>query len=72
MIYCVEDDKSIRELIIYTLKISGFEAEGFENASGFFAALERSRPQLVMLDIMLPDKSGLEILDELKSSDEYI
>ncbi|MBR2701208.1 MAG: response regulator transcription factor [Erysipelotrichaceae bacterium] len=71
MIYCVEDDKSIRELIIYTLKISGFEAEGFENASGFFAALERSRPQLVMLDIMLPDKSGLEILDELKSSDEY-
>jgi len=71
MIYCVEDDKSIRELIVYTLKISGFEAEGFEDASGFFVALKRSRPQLVMLDIMLPDKSGLEILDELKCSDEY-
>ncbi|MBR0384953.1 MAG: response regulator transcription factor [Erysipelotrichaceae bacterium] len=71
MIYCVEDDQSIRELIVYTLKISGFEALGFENASSFFAALKQNRPQLIMLDIMLPDKSGLEILQELKSNDDY-
>ncbi len=71
MIYCVEDDRSIRELIVYTLKISGFEAEGFEDASGFFAALKQNRPQLIMLDIMLPDKSGLEILNELKEDEEY-
>ena len=71
MIYCVEDDKSIRELIVYTLKISGYEAEGFENASDFFVALKQNRPQLIMLDIMLPDKSGLEILNELKNDEEY-
>ncbi len=71
MIYCVEDESSIRELIVYTLKISGFEAVGFESASAFFAALKHILPDLIMLDIMLPDKSGLEILKELKSSDEY-
>ena len=71
MIYCVEDDRSIRELIVYTLKISGFEAEGFEDASGFFEALKTNRPQLIMLDVMLPDKSGLQILNELKNSEEY-
>ncbi len=71
MIYCVEDDRSIRELIVYTLKISGFEAEGFEDAGSFFAALKQNRPQLIMLDIMLPDKSGLQILNELKNDDEY-
>lgn len=71
MIYCVEDDQSIRELIVYTLKISGFDALGFENASSFFAALKQTRPQLIMLDIMFPDKSGLEILKELKSNDDY-
>jgi two-component system alkaline phosphatase synthesis response regulator PhoP len=71
MIYCVEDDKSIRELILYTLKISGYEAEGFADASGFFRALAQKKPQLIMLDIMLPDKSGLEILSELKNNEEY-
>ncbi|MBQ1877370.1 MAG: response regulator transcription factor [Erysipelotrichaceae bacterium] len=71
MIYCVEDDRSIRELIVYTLNISGFEAEGFEDAGSFFAALKQNRPQLIMLDIMLPDKSGLQILNELKNDDEY-
>ncbi len=56
MIYCVEDDRSIRELITYTLKISGFDAEGFENAKDFFAALEKTVPELILLDIMLEGK----------------
>lgn len=71
MIYCVEDDRSIRELITYTLKISGFEAEGFENAKDFFAALEKTAPELILLDIMLEGKDGLQILKELKENDRF-
>ena len=71
MIYCVEDDLSIRELIIYTLKVSGFAAEGFENAKDFFNALEETTPELILLDIMLEDKDGLQILKELKKSNRY-
>ena len=71
MIYCVEDDRSIRELITYTLKISGFEAEGFENAKDFFAALEKTTPELILLDIMLEGKDGLQILKELKENDSF-
>lgn len=69
MIYCVEDDRSIRELITYTLKISGFDAEGFENAKDFFDALEKAVPELILLDIMLEGKDGLQILKELKEND---
>ncbi len=71
MIYCVEDDRSIRELITYTLKISGFDAEGFENAKDFFAALEKEVPELILLDIMLEGKDGLQILKELKENDRF-
>ena len=71
MIYYVEDDKDIRELVIYTLGITGFETKGFENGNDFFLALEENRPSLIMLDIMLPDISGLEILERLKRSDAY-
>ncbi|MBR2533210.1 MAG: response regulator transcription factor [Erysipelotrichaceae bacterium] len=71
MIYCVEDDRSIRELITYTLKISGFDAEGFENAKDFFAALEKMVPELILLDIMLEGKDGLQILKELKENDRF-
>ncbi|MBR4462946.1 MAG: response regulator transcription factor [Erysipelotrichaceae bacterium] len=71
MIYCVEDDRSIRELITYTLKISGFDAEGFENARDFFDALEKTIPELILLDIMLEGKDGLQILKELKESDRF-
>ncbi|MBQ6125870.1 MAG: response regulator transcription factor [Erysipelotrichaceae bacterium] len=71
MIYCVEDDRSIRELITYTLKISGFDAEGFENAKDFFAALEKTVPELILLDIMLEGKDGLQILKELKENDRF-
>ena len=71
MIYCIEDDVSIRELIVYTLKMSGFEAEGYSDSIAFFDALKYKKPQLVILDIMLNGKDGLQILKELKSSPDY-
>lgn len=71
LIYCVEDDLSIRELIVYTLKLSGFEAEGYNDADEFFDALKNRRPDLIVLDIMLRGKDGLQILKELKNSREY-
>lgn len=66
MIYLVEDDDSIRELVLYTLHTTGFEAEGFRNAADFWQALEKKLPQLVLLDIMLPDEDGLHILKRLR------
>ncbi len=66
-IYCVEDDASIRELLVYTLNASGFCAQGFESAHDFFEVTEKSLPQLILLDIMLPDTDGMEILKILKS-----
>lgn len=70
MIYLVEDDDSIRELVLYTLHTTGFEAEGFQNAAGFWQALEKEQPQLVLLDIMLPDEDGLHILKRLRAGAE--
>lgn len=70
MIYLVEDDDSIRELILYTLHTTGFEAEGFRNAADFWQALEKELPQLVLLDIMLPDEDGLHILKRLRAGAE--
>lgn len=67
MIFCVEDDKSIRDLVIYTLTAVGYEAEGFATGEEMFKALEKTSPQLIMLDIMLPDEDGLAILKRLKS-----
>ena len=67
MIFCVEDDKSIRDLVIYTLTAVGYEAEGFAPGEEMFKALEKTSPQLIMLDIMLPDEDGLAILKKLKS-----
>lgn len=69
MIFYVEDDKSIRELVLYTLKTTGFEAKGFENGRDFFAALSEETPELVLLDIMLPDEDGLRILKKVRSMD---
>lgn len=66
MIFCVEDDSGIRDLMIYTLNSVGFEAEGFSCGSDFFRALERTAPELVMLDIMLPGEDGIEILKRLR------
>ena len=70
MIYLVEDDDSIRELVLYTLHTTGFEAEGFRNAADFWQALEKELPQLVLLDIMLPDEVGLHILKRLRAGAE--
>ncbi|MBP7060155.1 MAG: response regulator transcription factor [Lachnospiraceae bacterium] len=67
MIWCVEDDKSIREIEIYTLKSTGFDAMGFSNGEDFFEALQSEKPELIMLDIMLPDVDGIEILKRIRN-----
>lgn len=67
-VFCVEDDTNIRELIEYTLKASSFSPRGFEDARHFFEALSDERPNLILLDIMLPDMDGMEILAELKKN----
>lgn len=67
MIYCLEDDNSIRDLMIYTLKASGFEAEGFESSEPFWMRLHEKSPDLIMLDIMLPGEDGLSVLRKLKA-----
>ena len=66
MIFCVEDDISSRELIIYTLKSAGFDAKGFPESTDFWKALEAETPELIMLDIMLPGEDGIEILKKLR------
>ena len=66
MIFCVEDDNGIRELMLYALKASGFEAMGFENAAAFWEGMRGEKPELVILDIMLPDEDGIEILKKLR------
>jgi len=68
MIFCIEDDSSIRDLMIYTLNASGFEARGFSDGNSLFQALSTSTPKLIMLDIMLPGIDGIEILKKLKSN----
>ena len=68
MIYCVEDDASIRELMLYALRASNFEAVGFENGEALFEALRTQTPELIMLDVMLPGMDGIEILKLLRAS----
>ena len=70
MIYLVEDDSSIRELVIYTLQSTGFEAKGFGCGADFWKALKAEMPDLVLLDIMLPDEDGLTILRKLRANVE--
>lgn len=67
MIFCVEDDQAIRDLMIYTLNSAGFEARGFSDSTEFFQALEEEVPELIMLDIMLPGEDGISILKRLRS-----
>ena len=66
MIFCVEDDEGIRNMVRYTLEASGFEVQGFENGKTFFSALWMNRPDLILWDIMLPDMDGISILKRLK------
>ncbi len=66
LIYLVEDDKSIRELVAYTLESAGFQAEGFEKPSVFWRACEKRLPDLVLLDLMLPEEDGIHILKKLR------
>ena len=70
MIYLLEDDAGIRKLITYTLKSNGMEAEGFPAPSLFFEALKSTTPELILLDIMLPEEDGLSVLAKLKASPE--
>ena len=67
MVYILEDDASIRKLVIYTLNSQGMEAEGFERPSQFWRALGEKKPDLVLLDIMLPEEDGLQVLKRLRS-----
>lgn len=66
MIFCVEDDSAIRELVLYTLRCSGFQAEGFENAAAFWQGMRGDKPELILLDIMLPDEDGISLLKKLR------
>lgn len=68
MIYYVEDDDNIREVVVYTLKHSGFESKGFSSGKDFISICENEIPELILLDIMLPEIDGLTILKQIKSS----
>lgn len=70
MIYCVEDDAGIRELVVYTLQNTGMEARGLEDGSALFAALREKKPQLILLDIMLPGEDGITILRRLRATQD--
>ncbi|WP_276905958.1 response regulator transcription factor [Faecalibaculum rodentium] len=68
LIYIAEDDPGIRELILYTLQVSGFEAKGFETGTALLEAVQGTRPDLVMLDIMMPGHDGLTVLQKLRQN----
>jgi len=67
-IYCVEDDDNIRNLIVYALRSNGFQAIGFEDPQQFQTQMDKVLPDLILLDIMLPDKDGLTILREIRAN----
>lgn len=68
MIYCVEDDNAIRDLMLYTLGASGFQAKGFPDSNGFWQAMTEEKPELILLDIMLPGEDGITVLKRLRAA----
>lgn len=70
MVWCVEDDPSIREIEVYALRSTGFEACGFENGNEFWEALQEKQPELVLLDVMLPGGDGVELLRRMKDTEK--
>ena len=71
MIWCVEDDSSIRDIEVYALTSTGFEAMGFEDGDAFWNALQEAVPELVVLDVMLPGKDGVTLLKMMKEHDRF-
>lgn len=71
MIWCVDDDSTIREIEVYTLEQTGFEARGFADGISMLEALKSEKPELIILDIMMPKMDGLEVLNKLRSKEEY-
>jgi len=71
MIWCVEDDATIRDIEVYALRSTGFEARGFEDSASFWDALQHERPQLVVLDVMLPGTDGVELLKKIRASSKF-
>ena len=70
MIWCVEDDASIRDIELYALNSAGFDAKGFEDGLTFWEALKKEKPELILLDVMLPVMDGIELLTKMKRSSE--
>lgn len=68
MIYCVEDERNIRELIVYTLESTGFRAKGLENGTDLLKEIDKKMPSLILLDVMLPGEDGIQILKKIKMS----
>ena len=71
MIWCVEDDASIRDIEVYALKASGYESRGFEDGSAFWDALQTEQPDLVVLDVMLPGADGVELLRRMRGDARF-
>lgn len=70
MIWCVDDDNTIRDIEVYTLTQTGFEAKGFSDGNSMLEALKNEKPDLIVLDIMLPGKDGVDVLKEIRSNTE--
>lgn len=70
MIWCVDDDNTIRDIEVYTLTQTGFEAKGFSDGNSMLEALKNQKPDLIVLDIMLPGKDGVDVLKEIRSNTE--
>ena len=68
MIFCVEDDSAVRDLMIYTLNAAGFEAEGFSESGEFWKRMKETVPELILLDIMLPGEDGISVLKKLRGA----